>query len=93
MKRTNKIAVGQRFRSIGVTGKLTYAFEVQTTFRSSVDQRDYVRLVELSNPTRTKTLALATLYDPRHFVAIPTDDESQRAASRGLGRTILDVLR
>ena len=93
MKRISKVAVGQRFRSIGVTGKPTYTFEVQTTFRSNVDQRDYVRLVELTNPTRTKTLALATLHDPRHFVAIPTEEESQRPPSRGLGRSILDALR
>ena len=93
MKRISKVAVGQRYRSIGVTGKPTYTFEVQTTFRSSVDQREYVRLVEVADPTRTKTLALATLQDPRHFVAIPTDDESPRPPSRSLGRTILDALR
>jgi hypothetical protein len=93
MKRMSKIAVGQRFRSIGVTGKPTYAFEVQMTFRSSVDQREYAKLVQLDNPTRTKTLALAALQDPRHFVAIQPEDESQRAPARSLGRTILDALR
>lgn len=93
MKRVTKVAVGQRFRSIGVTGKPTYAYEVQVTFRSSVDQRDYVRLVEIADPTRTKTLALATLQDPRHFVAIVSEGEDQPAPSRGLGRTILDSLR
>ena len=93
MKRLSKVAVGQRFRSIGVTGKPTYAFEVQMTFRSSVDQREYARLVEIADPTRTKTLALATLHDPRHFVAIQPEGEGQRQPSRGLGRTILDALR
>jgi hypothetical protein len=92
MKRMSKIAVGQRFRSIGVTGKPTYAFEVQMTFRSSVDQREYARLVELDNPTRTKTLAVAALQDPRHFVVIQPEGEN-RPPSRGLGRTILDALR
>ena len=93
MKRMSKVTVGQRFRSIGVTGKPTYAFEVQMTFRSSVDQREYARLVELADPTRTKTLALATLQDPRHFVAIQAEGEGQRQPSRSLGRTILDALR
>jgi hypothetical protein len=92
MKRNSKIAVGQRFRSIGVTGKPTYAFEVQMTFRSSVDQREYARLVELDNPTRTKTLSVAALQDPRHFIVIPPESEN-RTPSRGLGRTILDALR
>jgi hypothetical protein len=93
MKRLSKVAVGQRFRSIGVTGKPTYAFEVQMTFRSSVDQREYARLVEIADPTRTKTLALATLQDPRHFVAIQPEGEMQRQPARSLGRTILDALR
>ncbi|HEV8028996.1 MAG TPA: hypothetical protein VGP50_16300 [Stellaceae bacterium] len=93
MKRITKVVVGQRFRSIGVTGKPTYAFEVQTTFRSSVDQREYVRLVEVADPTRTKTLALATITDPRHFVAIQPEGENQRPPSRGFGRAILDALR
>ena len=93
MKRMSKIAVGQRFRSIGVTGKPTYTFEVQMTFHSSVDQREYARLVELDNPTRTKTLAVAALQDPRHFVAIPSEDEGQPRPARSLGRTILDALR
>lgn len=92
MKRITKVTVGQRFRSIGVTGKPTYAFEVQMTFRSSVDQRDYVRLVELADPTRTKTLVLSALTDPRHFVAIQPEGENPRPP-RGLGRTILDALR
>jgi hypothetical protein len=94
MKRMSKVAVGRRFRSIGVTGKPTYTYEVEVVFHSSVDQRDYVRLVETIDPTRTKTLAVATLQDPRHFVALPAEGESEPAPpSRGIGRAILDSLR
>lgn len=93
MKRMIKVAVGHRFRSIGVTGKPTYTYEVQVTFHSNVDQRDYVRLVEVADPTRTKTLALAALLDPRHFMAITSDGEDPPTQSGGLGRAILNALR
>lgn len=93
MKRISKATVGQRFRSIGVTGKPTYTYEVQVTFHSNVDQRDYARLVEIADRTRTKTLALAALLDPRHFVALPPDGEAQSAeATRSFGHAIRDAL-
>jgi hypothetical protein len=67
MKRTVKIEAGQKFRSIGVTGRPTYVYVVEAIFRSTIDQRDYARLVEALDRTHTKTIALATLLDPRHF--------------------------
>ena len=84
MKRIVKIEVGQKFRSIGVTGRPTYAYEVQAIFRSSIDQRDYARLVEILDRTRTKTIALATLLDPRHFQPLLEQADGQDT-SRGHG--------
>ncbi|HYM27766.1 MAG TPA: hypothetical protein VET66_06435 [Steroidobacteraceae bacterium] len=73
MKRISKVQVGQKFRAIGVTGKPTYTYEVQAMFRSNIDEHDYARLVEMIDQTRTKTTAVATLMDPRHFVPLPVD--------------------
>jgi hypothetical protein len=67
MKRIVKIEVGQKLRSIGVTGRPTYVYVVDAIFRSNIDQREYARLVEAVDRTHTKTIVLATLLDPRHF--------------------------
>ena len=91
MKRISKVQMGQRFRSIGVTGRPTYVYEVQAMFRSTVDQHDYARLVETVDRTRTKTICLATLMDPRHFMPLPADSApSAAAAGEGeIGRAAL----
>ncbi len=91
MKRISKVQTGQRFRSIGVTGRPTYAYEVQAIFRSNVDQHDYARLVETVDRTRTKTICLATLMDPRHFVPLPSDSPSSASAAgeSEIGRPVL----
>ncbi len=81
MKRISKVQTGQRFRSIGVTGRPTYAYEVQAIFRSNVDQHDYARLVEMVDRTRTKTICLSTLMDPRHFVPLPSEAASSASAA------------
>lgn len=95
MKRVNKVQMGQRFRSIGVTGRPTYVYEVQAMFRSNVDQHDYARLVETVDRTRTKTICLATLMDPRHFVPLPADGASPAAVSAEgeIGRAALGSAR
>jgi hypothetical protein len=72
MKRAVKIEVGQRFQAIGaVTGMPTYTYEVQALFRSRVDQVAYVRLAQVGDRTQTKSIAVAMLLHPRHFVALP----------------------
>lgn len=71
MKRVAKIEVGQRFRSIGVTGKPTGTYEVQALFRSSVDRLDYARIVDLSDNRHTKVFAIAALVNRRHFLPMP----------------------
>jgi hypothetical protein len=68
MKHSAKIEIGQRFRSIGVTGKPTGAYEVQALFRSRVDRLDYARIVDLSDSSHTKVYAIAALANPRHFL-------------------------
>src|SRR5260370_32043463 len=73
MKRISKVEVGQRFRAIGVTGKPTYAYEIQAIFRSNIDQHEYARLVEIVDRTPTKTIAVATLVHPRDYVPMPLD--------------------
>lgn len=97
MKRISKVQVGQRFRAIGVTGKPTYTYEVQAMFRSNIDEHDYARLVEMIDQTRTKTIAVATLMDPRHFTLLPADG-SPPSSPTGLGegeigRAVLNSVR
>lgn len=71
MKQIAKVEIGQRFQSIGLTGKPTGAYEVQALFRSRVDRLDYARIVDLSDSTHTKVFAVAALVNPRHFVPMP----------------------
>jgi hypothetical protein len=97
MKRITKVHVGQRFRAIGVTGKPTYTYEVQAMFRSNIDEHDYARLVEIVDKTRTKTIAVSTLMDPRHFVPLPVDAPPQgppTGLGEGeIGRAVLNSVR
>jgi hypothetical protein len=74
MKCVATIEIGQRFRSIGVTGKLTGAYEVQALFRSSIDRLDYARIVDLSDRSCTKVFGLGTLVDPRNFLPMPPSE-------------------
>jgi hypothetical protein len=71
MKYSAKIEIGQRFRSIGVTGKPTGAYEVQALFRSRVDRLDYARIVDLNDSSHTKVFAIDALVNPRHFLPMP----------------------
>lgn len=75
MKHSATIEIGQRFRSIGVTGKQTGAYEVQAIFRSQVDRLDYARIVDLSDSSHTKVFAIAALANPRHFLPMPPSPE------------------
>ena len=97
MKRITKVQVGQKFRAIGVTGKPTYTYQVQAMFRSNIDEHDYARLVEMIDQTRTKTIAVATLMDPRHFVPLPVDGPpSTPPTGLGegeIGRAVLNTIR
>jgi len=72
MKRVPKIEIGQRFRSLGVTGKVTGFYEVQALFRSSIDRLDYARVVDVGDPTRTKVFGVGALVSPRHFLPMPS---------------------
>ena len=74
MKRVGKVEVGQRFRSLGVTGKVTGFYEVQALFRSSVDRLEYARVVDVSDRSRTKVFGLDALVSPRHFLPMPSRD-------------------
>jgi len=71
MKCFSKIEVGQRFSSVGLTGKITGSYEVKELFRSTIDRRDYARIVDISDPSHTKVFALAALVDPRNFLPLP----------------------
>ena len=97
MKRISKVQVGQKFRAIGVTGKPTYTYEVQAMFRSNIDEHDYARLVEMIDQTRTKTIAVVTLMDPRHFVPLPVDGPPPSAPTGlgegEIGRAVLNSVR
>src|SRR5258708_14534967 len=85
MKRINKVQVGQRFRAIGVTGKPTYAYEVEAMFRSNIDEHDYARLVEIVHRTRTKTIAVATPMDPPDYGPLPLARGPNGPPPTGLG--------
>jgi hypothetical protein len=71
MKQNAKVEIGQRFQSLGLTGKPTGAYEVQEIFRSRVDRLDYARIVDLTDSSHTKVFALAALANPRHFLPMP----------------------
>src|SRR5260370_11138173 len=86
MKRINKVQVGKRFRAIGVTGKPTYAYEVEAMFRSNIDEHDYARLVEIVDRTRTNTIAVATLMDPPRYGPPPLDGAAQGPPPTALGQ-------
>jgi hypothetical protein len=75
MKRVAKIEIGQRFRSLGLTGKITGSYEVQALFHSSIDRRDYARIVDLSDRSRTTVFALGALVDARNFLPMPSASE------------------
>jgi hypothetical protein len=80
MRRATKVEVGQKFHAIGtVTGTPTFAYEVQAVFESRVDHIAYVRLVQVGDPTQTKSIAVASLLNPRHFVPVPPDRPAQVA--------------
>ncbi len=71
MRRLRKVEIGQRFQSIGaITGAPASTYEVQSLFRSRIDQLEYVRLAALDDPTAIKSIALATLLNPRQFNAV-----------------------
>ncbi len=68
MRRFKNVEVGQRFRSIGViTGTPTSTYEVQSVFRSRIDQREYARLADIDDPTLTKSITVSTLLNARQF--------------------------
>jgi hypothetical protein len=78
MKRAAKVEVGQKFQAIGtVTGTPTYTYQVQALFRSRVDQVAYVRLVQVGDPTQTKSIAVTTLVNPRHFIPLAAPAEKR----------------
>jgi hypothetical protein len=71
MRRLRKVEIGQRFQSIGaITGMPASIYEVQSLFRSRIDQLEYVRLAAIDDPTAIKSIALATLLNPRQFNAM-----------------------
>jgi hypothetical protein len=75
MKRFAKIEIGQQFRSVGLTGKMTGAYEGQALFRSSIDRREYARIVDVSDRRRTKVFALGALVDPRSFLPMASSED------------------
>jgi hypothetical protein len=71
MRRLRKVEIGQRFQSIGaITGAPASIYEVRSLFRSRIDQLEYVRLAAIDDPTAIKSIALATLLNPRQFNAV-----------------------
>jgi hypothetical protein len=78
MKRATKVEIGQRFRSLGVTGQVTGFCEVQSLFRSSIDRLDYARVVDVSDRSRTKVFGIAALTSPHHFLPMPSREYHPR---------------
>jgi hypothetical protein len=78
MKRVAKVEIGQRFRSLGVTGKVTGFYEVQALFRSSVDRLEYARVVDVSDRSNTKVFGVGALVSQRHFLPLPSRDYRPR---------------
>jgi hypothetical protein len=71
LRKLKKIEVGQRFQSIGaITGVPTSVYEVQSLFRSRIDQVEYARLAVVDDPTAIKSIAISALLNPAQFSAI-----------------------
>jgi hypothetical protein len=71
MRKIRKIAIGQRFQSIGaITGAPASTYEVQSLFRSHIDHLEYARLAAIDDPTTIKSIGLSTLLNPRQFNAV-----------------------
>ncbi|MGO8917688.1 MAG: hypothetical protein ACLQJR_17430 [Stellaceae bacterium] len=71
MRRFKKVEVGQRFQSIGaVTGTPASTYEVQSVFRSHIDQLVYARLAAIDDPTAIKSISVSTLLNARQFSVV-----------------------
>lgn len=71
MRRLKKVEVGQRFQSIGaVTGTPAMIYEVHALFRSRIDGLDYARIATPEDPSALKSIAVATLLNPRQFAPV-----------------------
>jgi hypothetical protein len=83
MKNHPKVEVGQCFQSLGaVTLAPVFTYRVAQLFQSKVDHVEYARLVQVDDPSRTKSVAAAALLNPRHFkpVAAPLSNNPDQAA-------------
>jgi hypothetical protein len=71
MRRLRKVEIGQRFQSIGaITRAPASTYQVQSLFRSQIDQLEYARLAAIDDPTIIKSIGLSTLLNPRQFNAV-----------------------
>jgi hypothetical protein len=71
MTNDTTIRIGSRYRPADGRPLSTTAWEVLEVFRSRVDNVLYARIAMVGDPSRMKTLSVATLEDTRHFIAEP----------------------
>jgi hypothetical protein len=74
MKHRPKVEIGQRYQSLGaVTGTPVFTYRVDQLFQSKVDNVEYARLVQIGDPSRTKSVAAAILLNARHFIPVASE--------------------
>jgi hypothetical protein len=74
MKQRPKVEVGQQYQSLGaVTGAPVFVYRVAQLFQSKVDKVEYARLVQIGDPTRSKSVAAEVLLNTRHFTPVAAD--------------------
>ncbi len=83
MKQNAKVEIGQHYQSVGaMTRAPAFTYRVTELFQNKFDKLEYARLVQVGDPSRTKSIAASVLLSPRHFlpVAGKVSDEAEDAA-------------
>ena len=71
MKQRGKVEIGQFYQSIGtITGAPVFTYRVAHLFESKVDHVEYARIVQIGDPSRTKSVAAHVLLNLRHFLPV-----------------------
>lgn len=83
MKQHAKVEVGQHYQSVGaMTRAPAFTYRVVELFQSKFDKLEYARLVQVGDPSRSKSIAASVLLSPRHFLPVSgkVSDDSEDAA-------------
>lgn len=79
MKQHTKVEVGQHYQSLGaVTRAPVFTYRVAQLFQSKVDHIEYARLVQVDDPSRSKSVAATALLNPRQFKPVIGEVPAQR---------------